>query len=322
MISTTRSLFFLLLISSTALLARNNAPKNYGDDSSPGLSDSWFEADYMPRLEKIARAYGKFSHQTKGLASLNFGVLVHNKYHHIYRSKALGDSGTEELFTHLLVNQLPLPTRVIFINKDGFKKKIWAKIPYVTHFIRGTDNFAMQEHRLFNPNGRFPEVEFWHPLNLNVYLHGHNPLEDVDSYPALSYVDREAAAEFSLSSQQQITASKQNFYTILEMILNHEGGVLFHCTGGVHRTGMVSMAIRKLQGGQWTKPFAEPIRIVSYSNLSSGQVIYLDNLAEVEYVMHNHHNVRLENFEAVRALAEEPEFQLLYQRYHQQLNTQ
>jgi hypothetical protein len=134
-------------------------------NSYGGKADAMFDAYYMPKLESIAREFGKFSHQTYGLTSLNFGVLVNNKHHHIYRSKALGEKGSEELFTHLINNNLSLPSRVIFINKDGFRKKMWAKIPYVAQFIRGTDNFAMQESKLFHPAGRFPDVEFWQPLN-------------------------------------------------------------------------------------------------------------------------------------------------------------
>jgi hypothetical protein len=150
-------------------------------------------------------------------------------------------------------------------------------------------------------------------------LHGHNPLIDETEYLASNYTDNESSEAFAVERGSFIPARKENFYRILELVLSSEGPVLFHCTGGIHRTGMVGMAVRNLQGGVWTEEFAEPIRIVSYSNFSGGQEIILNNYAEVEYVMHNHYQVRLENFEAVRQLAQEDRFKQLYERYHEEL---
>lgn len=318
----TKSILLLAFVLAGNLLAGNHRgyESSAEESAASGYAEAWFDYNYMPKLQAIAQQFGKFSYQVQGYHSLNFGVLVNNKYHHIYRSKALGEEGTQKLFRHMVYNKLPLPTRVVFINKDGFKKKMWAKIPYVSSLVRGTDNFAMQEHAMFHPLGQFPTIEFWHPLNNDVYLSGHNPLNDVTDYHAAKYTDEESSREFEVHTHSLISARKENFYRILELILNNEGAVLFHCTGGLHRTGMVAMAIRHLQGGEWTQPFAEPIRILTLGSLSNGQEIYLQNLAEVEYVLHNPNNVRLDNLEAVRDLVKEARFQELYQQYNARLN--
>jgi hypothetical protein len=124
---------------------------------------------------------------------------------------------------------------------------------------------------------------------------------------------------------------RESFYKVLEYILTFNGAVDFHCIGGMHRTGMIALMIRNLQGGQWTAPHAKQIQVTRKvkHQLAGAQwpvpyaspvVAQLRNAAEVEYVKHNHTNFRQENLDAVAELSQDKRFECLKSAFGPYLN--
>ncbi len=80
------------------------------------------------------------------------------------------------------------------------------------------------------------------------------------------------------------TPDLQKFKRVLRIVLNpNNQPVLIHCKAGKHRTGMITMALRKIAGGQWLHP--------SRYSLGTDNLLYplndgayeANNLMELEY---------------------------------------
>lgn len=273
-------------------------------------------------LDEILTKFRFFSKKCHPYDPLNFGVVLNNKHHKIYRSKALGKRGVEELFAFMESVNLDLPSTVIFMNKEGYKTRfLGSVVSPLTHVFNGITPFVYEQAQIFAQGGKYPGINFYHPLNSQVFLSGHDPLNDVVSQSIEGLVEPEIQAYFDDEIKDQdlvnIIASRSSFFNALELVLASKGPVLFHCTGGLHRTGMIAMAIRYMQGGVWIKPFNQDLEVETGVR---GRASKLQNLAEVEYYLHNRLNFRSRNLRSIRKIIDNEQFQQLKSTYQQTLN--
>ncbi|MFK7825648.1 MAG: tyrosine-protein phosphatase [Oligoflexales bacterium] len=285
------------------------------EEAFPGLWNS-------SSLEELQTKFKFFSKNCYSYEPLNFGAVIHNKYHKIYRSKALGERGVEELFSFMNRAKLELPSTVVFMNKEGYKRSIVGSwVSPITHVFNGIIPFVYEQAKMFGKGGKFANISFFHPLNSRVFLSGQDPLNDVVSLPISTIAEPDIvnyfAEEISDNGIVNIIASRSSFFNTLELVLAGKGPVLFHCTGGLHRTGMIALSIRYLQGGIWLKPFKNPLEVKTGLQ---GKISKLSNLAEVEYYLHNTWNFRSKNLNALRNIVEAEEFKELQKRYQNTLN--
>lgn len=259
-------------------------------------------------LEEIRRHFTFFSKDCYPEVPLNFGVVINNDHYQLYRSQALGTKGVDLIFDILRENALILPSKVIFMNKEGYaNSSVSKKMSEYFDIARGMGPFAYEEEELFSDSGKYSSIDFFHPLSHDVFLSGQNPLEDVPFPHQIQVKDGKFV---------NLYASRGNFFRVLGLILENQGSALFHCTGGLHRTGMISLAIRHMQGGVWLKDFKKPITVRS-------RIFWqykLRNLAEVEYYLHNPWKFRMININAMRTISDQPEFQELKNKYKTFLN--
>ncbi|MBP6217770.1 MAG: tyrosine-protein phosphatase [Oligoflexales bacterium] len=217
--------------------------------------------------------------------SLNLGLVINNAQYKIYRSAKLGKSGLYDLRSRLWKNNLPFPKTIIYMNKEGYNS---------------FSNFAVEEYEMSFVWG----YTFYHSFGpMRTYVDGQNPYDpstDIDNTQNLGY---EAQAYFSLRNDG-VDGGIDSFFNILRIILEPKNQpVLFHCLGGLHRTGMVAMALRYLQGGNWINgPKKDGL-----------------NPAQYEYHKYNPFLFRPENIEFIEMLANDPRFQELQDTYRLKL---
>ena len=259
-----------------------------------------------------------------GNKELNFGVLILNPYFQISRSTGLGKKGLETLKSHLIKNKLPLPSKIIYLNKDGYQTtlKSWIKALFGPKSAKNhSGNFAAEERDLSTEsddfeNGFFP-FTFIHPQKYNVYIEGHG---------VFSHKGRIKGAKIPYQDEtlSEELGGRTALFEVLRHILTHNGMINFHCKGGIHRTGMTALMIRYLQGGVWTRPFPEPmiLKATQRIGLITKKIsVSLRNPAELEYYRHNSKNFRSENLEAIRDFSEELKFKCLASQFSPLLNT-
>lgn len=279
----------------------------------------------LKTVEEVQSYFKQFSANHFHYPKYNFGVVVNNDRHRIYRSKALGERGTRELFGFLRGKRLPTPNLVIFMNKQGYKQpsNLNGGLYGVGISPRIEDGvFAFEESQIFSKFGAFRQVSFFHPLNSSVYLSGQDVVNDDLAFPIDDYVDHDIKKYFESQIRtsgigQNIIGKKENFYFILKLVLESRDPVLFHCTGGRHRTGMIGMAIRYMQGGHWTVPFRQEIK-VKIPNID--HLVGLRNLAEIEYYLHNKDMLREKNLQSLRTLSQEKRSKELAKKFGPSLN--
>ena len=216
---------------------------------------------------------------------IKFGVMVNNEDYTIYRSAKLGKSGFKTLDGYLRKRDLPFPKTVIYMNKTGYK------FPFY---------FALEEFHLKN---RY-NFTFYHSFGPNrTYLDGHNPYEADDDIDTKWNLGRHARKYFDFRNDG-VDGGISTFYKILGIILEPKNQpVLFHCHGGRHRTGMIAMALRHIQGGDW---------IEGKHHRRMGMDL---NPAEYEYYKFNHMMFRKENIEFIRQLNKDSNFIKLKKNY-------
>lgn len=305
-------------------------------DPSPKITSTKFLKHFRHSPEEIKKLMGvpdnvKISIECFPLPKFNFGVLVHNEHYSIYRSAALGGTGYSAVKAHLGKNKLPLPQSVIYMNKDGYDGSVNSKgMGLIRGLLSSTNvqntDFAVAEDGRFSQEG----INFYHPLakeegDANTYLGGHNPLEKEGTFHVREILGS-AAEQFYRKKgvdffSRILKGDREALYNNLDIILRKGGQrVLFHCKGGFHRTGMVALSIRHLQGGHWTKEFSPPLKMGVISNRILPKVVELRNLAEYEYYLHNQTQFRIENLEAIRALSQEARFLDLKEQYGNKLS--
>lgn len=232
--------------------------------------------------EKERKVYGPAKKRIK------FGVVVNNSEYKIYRSAALGRGGLKTLRKHLRKNALPFPKTIVYMNKGGYK------FPFY---------FALHEY-LAEQSGEFGDFDFFHSFgNVRTYLDGvdpYNPSEDIDQEGALG---SEASEYFDLRDDG-LDGGMDALKRILDIVLDESRQpVLFHCFGGRHRTGMVAMILRYLQGGWWVDKTYKRRRGIDM------------NPAQYEYYKYNHLLFRRSNIEFVKKFSKSAQFAELKETY-------
>lgn len=248
---------------------------------------------------------GFFSLDKLGQRVINFGLVVKNKNYTIYRSSMLGKYGLKVLKKNLEKNNLPFPKTIIYMNKNGY-----------SGFIPVVGSFAIEEYEAQREYG----FRFFHGFDYQnrTYLDGYNPYEakdDIDAEEEL--LGKKARQIFGPIDDNQVDGGIDNFVRILRIVLDKSNSpVLFHCFGGRHRTGMVTMAIRYLQGGNWVDGLRRETYILTLNKTLSL------NPAQYEYYQYNKELVREENFEFIEQFSQDAKFLELRDIFAKELQVQ
>ena len=231
---------------------------------------------------------------------LNFGVLINSEQHKIYRSKALGKRGLAKLRSYMKDNHYDFPEIIIYMNRHGYKID-------KSHL----SDFAMQEYDMQIEYG----FSFYHSFRYDyrTYLDGENPYFPSEDIDGSEYLGVRAVDYFGLENDQKVDGGIDALMRIMELILNSKTPVLFHCAGGLHRTGMIAMVIRYIQGGQWIEGKKKKILV------GLGEQMWL-NPAQYEYYLHNRFQFRYENIKFIEEFTKSDEFDLLVSQFRNSLN--
>lgn len=282
-----RLLALLVLVTISVLncqIVDNEAPNSHLQSQSPSLVAS--PTHYSPIPE---------------LADLNFGILINNQTHQIYRARRLGDDGLQALKIYLEKKNLPFPKTIIYMNDEGYEP--WPTL-----------TFAMEEFHAQQQYG----FKFYHSYDFGyrTYLDGDNPYfahKDIDKRFHVAAIEQNFGP-LDTEANKHVDGDMAAFDRIMSVILNPDNQpVLFHCWGGRHRTGMVAMAIRYIQGGKWLETRTQPLKFKSGKKLMVNHAVF-------EYTRHNLTKIRRENFDFIKQFSEDVRLQALRQQYQNALN--
>ncbi len=229
------------------------------------------EASLKNKIQGAASIQNQY--QTGG-NSINFGVVLHTPHHQIYRAHWLGKKGLKELKYLAEHNQLPFPKTIVYMNRAGYKG-LYNLAP--SAFYGG--DFALEEYELQKDYG----YRFLHSFDYKnrTYLDGVNPFNPSQDIDSQNRLNKKARKIFGPYPPDGVDGDTADFRIILEQVLDTANQpVLFHCWAGRHRTGMIAMAIRYIQGGIYTESF-EPIL---FKKDSKGKPFQVQNLAQLEYL--------------------------------------
>lgn len=169
----------------------------------------------------------------------NIGVVVNNSKYKIYRSAELGSDGLPYLENYLEKRNLPFPKTIIHMNHQGYAFPIYFAI----HEYKAQQKYGYKYHHPFGP--------------IRTYLDGENPYKPTDVIDKGSILGLVGRRYFKYGDGK-IAGGIDALTKILELVLDLKNQpVLFHCFGGFHRTGMVGMLIRYMQGWDEKRIFAE-----------------------------------------------------------------
>jgi hypothetical protein len=308
----------------------------------------------------------------KALTNFNFGALIVNSSFQIFRSSGLGREGMRRMNNAFDKAEMTPPKNYFYFNQYGYKHAGNLKVA-VAALTPGVDPtiqraFATQQEsyvQRWNLMHESPDakIKFFHPLSpieaqRNVLFGGMSPdqeiirkeISKITSPKTRSHLlgDHERTMKPAQTMEtvaqkytQEITGSGENFMESLKTIVGKgdvklKGATVFHCKGGIHRTGMMALAIRYLQGGDWTKNFSAPIQVEASSEETKGikrvkksaqkalalkRKFYVRNWAEYEYYKHNQRLFRPENLEFLEKLSKTSEFQGLQLEVKDKLNS-
>lgn len=198
------------------------------------------------------------------LKDYNFGVVKLNSTYQIYRSEILGRKGLDAVLDHLKKNKLPAPKTVIYMNTDGYS---------------GKDLRAMEEYQAQKPLG----FQFFHSFGYDyrTYLDGKNPSKPSEDIDSGDYLGDLAKGTFGEINDPSNDGGEDALKRILNVVLDPtKQPVLFHCLGGHHRTGMIAMVLRYIEGGDWLKG-SFSVRVPPFFRKQEL------NQAQYEYYLHN-----------------------------------
>lgn len=169
---------------------------------------------------------------------MNFGTVIYNPVYQIYRSAELGKLGLKQLKKTLEEEGKIFPRTIIYMNAEGYAFPLY---------------FAIEEFKGQKEYG----YSFFHPFQVHfgnsprTYIDGQNPYEPTDIIDSWKYYGI-MASRYSPAIEKgngKITGGIENVIEVLNIILAQKyQPVLFHCLGGFHRTGMIAMLLRKMQG--------------------------------------------------------------------------
>lgn len=224
---------------------------------------------------------------------IKFGVVVKNSDYLIYRSSALGKHGMKHLNNILEQHDLPFPKTIIYMNKQGYAFPLY---------------FAIKEYKL-SESEKYGPFDFFHSFGKpRTYVDGHNPYYPSEIIDSRRYLGPVGKRYFSYGDGK-VAGGVDTVLNILKLVLDPERQpVLFHCMGGIHRTGMIAMALRFIQGGYWVEgPKTE----------KWGMQL---NPAEYEYYKYNPVLFRKKNIEFIEQFSRDPRFLALQEQYQEALN--
>ncbi|MBF0314379.1 MAG: tyrosine-protein phosphatase [Oligoflexia bacterium] len=233
--------------------------------------------------------------------ALNFGVVVNNDHYQIYRSSQLGIWGLRKLALHLKKNNLPFPKTIIYMNSHG----------YIEGWLSG--EYAVEEYKHQETYG----YKYYHSFDYNyrTYLDGfspYQPSEDIDNKSILGETAREL---FGYYPDGKNDGGVDAFIRIMNIILDPANSpILFHCYGGRHRTGIVGLALRYLQGEDWINGPQRQVFVLS----KLGKVWL--NPAQYEYYKFNKLLFRQTNLDFIQRFSQEEPFLSWKQSYGRLLN--
>ena len=212
-------------------------------------------------------------------------------HHQIMGSGALGHDGIEDI-SHYLANKgmQPLKT-IIYIHKEGFQA------------TEDEGAFAQEEMAYCAKN----KINFLHPFlgTHKLYIDGLNPFHiPPKESDAESRQDQQTGYDFIDESMDSIdlSGSTEAIYEALSLALNkHLQPVLIHCRAGRHRTGIIQMILRYLEGGQWTDS-SKKYRGIFRAKKDKSNLIEKDDLLplEFEYFHNAKPKARIENIQFIR----------------------
>ncbi len=226
-------------------------------------------------------------------ADLKFGVVVKNSEYTIYRSGMLNKHKMEFLSNYLEKHNLPFPKTIIYMNSAGYIFPL---------------HFAIDEYKM-SLSGEFGNFEFFHPFGeLRTYVDGQNPYyahKNIDTPLILGHTAR----RYFEYHNDGVAGGVKTVVDVLKLVLDPERQpVLFHCLGGMHRTGMIGMLLRFIQGGYWVDgPKTE----------KHGMEL---NPAEYEYTLYNPVLFRKPNVEFVEEFRHDQRFLELQEKYQEALS--
>ncbi len=225
--------------------------------------------------------------------SLRFGVVIKNQSYAIYRSAALGKSGLKHLSKMLSDENLPFPKTIISMNKLGYA------FPFY---------YAIKEYKA-SLSGRYGEFEYFHTFGKGrTYIDGQNPYYASKNIDLPINLGPIGSRYFSLGDKE-IDGDMNAVMRVLSLVLNPDRQpVLFHCYGGLHRTGMIAMILRYLQGGFWVDGPK-----YNYHGMKL-------NPAQYEYAKFNPHMFRKNNIEFIEKFSKDPIFLALQKQYQKVLS--
>ena len=270
-----KQLFFLIIISSLRL--------------SEGFAHQLFVDSVVPKQEAELFAKYRFRH----IMSLSLS----GNGHQIMGAGALGKEGLAELVDYLAKeNMQPLKT-VLFIHKEGFKN------------TEESSAFALEELAYCSDH----DMTFLHPFNKqkSLYIDGLNPLnvKAKDAMVDLSQYFEEGSDLDDPPHAFDLSGGVNALLDTLSIALNKSmQPVLIHCRAGRHRTAMIQMVLRYLEGGQWTDAKKSYYGSFRYKKRKD-KLIELDDLLplEYEYFQNARPKARMENIDFIRELMYSPE---------------
>jgi hypothetical protein len=224
---------------------------------------------------------------------INLGIVVKNDTYTIYRSAALGYRGTKHLSKYLEAHDLPFPKTIIHMNSAGYVFPLY---------------FAIHEYKL-SLSEKYGAFDFFHSFgNLRTFVDGQNPYYPRHNIDTAQYLGPIGRRHFEYHDDA-IDGGVDAFLEVMDLVLDPaRQPVLFHCLGGLHRTGMIAMALRFIQGGYW---------VDGPKTRKHGLDL---NPAEYEYSKFNPIFFRKNNIKFIRAFRNDPRFIELQERYHDALS--
>lgn len=251
----------------------------------------------------------EFSNKLFGKTLTNIGLVVNNPHYTIYRSTMLGNIGMPMFERHLKKQDLPFPKTVIYMNKNGYE----GKIPWY-----GTG--ALEEYKMQDKFG----FDFFHSFDYayRTYVDGHDPYHPGDDIDAQDRLGPEAKELFGEISDNKVDGDVDALVRVMHLVLDPDRQpVLFHCLGGRHRTGMVGLIIRYLQGGDWLEG-SHKVVIKYEDHLTEKKMkgSFTLNNAQYEYYLHNKTLFRPENLDFVEKFTSDDRYKQLKTLYMDMLN--
>ncbi len=236
------------------------------------------------------------------MSIVNFGIVIQNEHYQIYRSRLLGKLGLSKIDTYFKENDLTFPKTIVYMNRQGYRGPLFL-------FAQ----FAITEYELQNTYG----FNFYHSFGYDyrTYLDGRNPYEPEDDIDRGRHLNAKAKKLFGEIKDDKKDGGVGAFIRILELVLDRDKQpVLYHCFGGKHRTGMITLAIRYMQGGDWIH--GEKTEVKSSQD---GEYYWL-NPAEYEYHLYNKKSFRKENLDFVKKFSKDERFLALKKKYQPYLH--